>query len=240
MNARFTHPPERYRAESAPFPRWLIAALPLGLAIITSLAANFAPAIYETWLQDERTGLLEFIHFLFPALVALIAISMLMTPLVRGDPLKLVWVIAMVLGGVYLAGEEASWGQHWFGWGTPEGWQAVNDQQETNLHNTSHLLDQLPRAILRAGIMVTGLVVPWLLLNRPGVLPARFDFFYPPLATWPLAALVLAMEPVFQFKEAIRWSDWANIRPGEIDELFIVSFLLLYAIVLRRRARSRG
>ena len=238
MSERFTHPPERYRAESAPISAVWTVWLPLALALATALAANFAPAFYDRWLQDERTGLIEFIHFLFPALVALIAITMLSAPRVRRDPLKIAWVIAMALGGIYLAGEEASWGQHWFGWGTPEGWQAVNDQQETNLHNTSHLLDQLPRAILRTGIMVTGLIVPWLLLNRPALLPPRFDFFYPPLATWPLAAMILAMEPVFQFKEAIAWSDWAKIRPGEIDELFIVFFLLIYAIVLRRRARS--
>ncbi len=32
-------------------------------------------------------------------------------------------------------GEEASWGQHWLGFGTPEELKSLNAQQETNLHN---------------------------------------------------------------------------------------------------------
>lgn len=33
------------------------------------------------------------------------------------------------------AGEEISWGQRIFGWDTPEAWQELNAQKETNLHN---------------------------------------------------------------------------------------------------------
>ncbi len=40
------------------------------------------------------------------------------------------------LGSLYIAGEEMSWGQHFFHWNTPEYWAEVNRQQETNLHNT--------------------------------------------------------------------------------------------------------
>ena len=34
------------------------------------------------------------------------------------------------------AGEELSWGQHFFGWETPASWAAHNLQEETNLHNS--------------------------------------------------------------------------------------------------------
>lgn len=40
----------------------------------------------------------------------------------------------MVLVVVVLLGEEASWGQHWIGWSTPEAFEG-NIQNETNLHN---------------------------------------------------------------------------------------------------------
>jgi hypothetical protein len=42
----------------------------------------------------------------------------------------------------FVAGEEISWGQRIFGWVTPEIWQKINVQQETNLHNVNkHLFD---------------------------------------------------------------------------------------------------
>jgi hypothetical protein len=42
------------------------------------------------------------------------------------------WLAALLF---VCAGEEMSWGQRVFGWGTPEKWSAMNAQAETNLHN---------------------------------------------------------------------------------------------------------
>lgn len=54
---------------------------------------------------------------------------------------------ALILGILLIvgAGEEISWGQHWFHFATPESLKAVNDQNEFNLHNisthwTNHLM----------------------------------------------------------------------------------------------------
>ena len=41
----------------------------------------------------------------------------------------------VALGCFFVAGEELSWGQWIFGWGTPEALAAVNLQNETNAHN---------------------------------------------------------------------------------------------------------
>ena len=38
------------------------------------------------------------------------------------------WMVLLVLGSLYFAGEELSWGQHIFGWETSEYWQTLNDQ----------------------------------------------------------------------------------------------------------------
>lgn len=43
-------------------------------------------------------------------------------------------VSGLCLAVFLIAMEEASWGQHWFGWGTPEVF-AANRQNETNFHN---------------------------------------------------------------------------------------------------------
>src|SRR3546814_9825984 len=72
---------------------------------------------------------------------------------------------------------EASWGQHYAGWLTPENWQALNDQGETNLHNTSSWLDQKPRTLLEIGVIVGGILIPMLALRRPALREGRFAIF---------------------------------------------------------------
>ncbi len=49
---------------------------------------------------------------------------------------------------LYYFFEEISWGQHFFRWTSPDFFIAHNNQKETNLHNISNLLDQVPRSLL--------------------------------------------------------------------------------------------
>ncbi len=190
-------------------------------------------------MASERYGLLEFLHFFLPLITALIGLRLAFSKQVRADSFALFWCIALFVGGIYLAGEEASWGQHYIGWATPEAWIQANDQQETNLHNTSNLLDQLPRGILVAGIVVTGIIYPWLLLNRPGLLPKRFNFTYPPLALLPLATLTAACWIYRALNKGTELKAYLVYRPGEFQELFIVWFLCYYAFFLLWREKRR-
>ena len=230
---------QAYRAESAALsPFWTLWA-PLGTLAGLLALAYVAPGIYARHIQPEGFGLLEIAHVVLPAWVAVLGVMMLATPYMRADWLRVLWCAGLVVGGIYWAGEEASWGQHWFGWATPDGWQELNDQSETNLHNTSQLLDQLPRAILRAGIIGTGLIGPLFILYRPQWQPRRLLFSVVPLAGVPLAALVLAMEPLLYFKgwfQDLFDRSVFTIRAAEIDELYVAWYLVLYAIVLYRRA----
>lgn len=148
------------------------------------------------------------------------------------------WFSLMAIGGIYLGGEEASWGQHYAGWTTPDFWVGVNDQQETNLHNTSFLLDQYPRAILKVGIAIGALVIPWMLLNRPDKLPRQFDFIYPPLAMVPLALLVFATEIYNKLRGEVSWTIVKLVRGGEFQETFISWCLVFYAFSLLWRLQK--
>ena len=49
-------------------------------------------------------------------------------------------VLGVGLVFVFLGMEEISWGQHLFGWQTPEAFALLNDQGETNLHNLDNML----------------------------------------------------------------------------------------------------
>ena len=59
-----------------------------------------------------------------------------------------IFLTIKILALIYYLGEEISWGQHFFKWVSPEFFIINNNQAETNLHNISNLLDQLPRALV--------------------------------------------------------------------------------------------
>jgi hypothetical protein len=52
-----------------------------------------------------------------------------------------------------------SWGQHFFKWDTPSLFSEINDQNETNIHNTSNLFNQLPRNLLLIWCSLTFLTI---------------------------------------------------------------------------------
>src|SRR5690606_13691057 len=104
-------------------------------------------------------------------------------------PALVAWLALAALGCFYVAGEEISWGQHFLQWSTPEYWSALNDQQETNLHNVSSWLDQKPRALLEAGVVLGGIVAPALRALRPGLLRGLPDLLAPTAAALPSALL---------------------------------------------------
>ncbi len=133
----------------------------------------------------------------------------------------------------YVAGEEISWGQHFMAWSTPELWSAVNDQQETNLHNTTSWLDQKPRLLLELGVLTGGLILPLLMKYRPALVPARFAAIYPPpyFAFVALLALGVKLADIIADLAGIRLFE----RGSEVEELYLYYFVLLYLLDLRRR-----
>lgn len=151
----------------------------------------------------------------------------------RSAPIFL-WVLVAALACLYIAGEEVSWGQHFLNWTTPDYWKAVNDQHETNLHNTTSWLDQKPRLILLIGIVTGGIIFPLLARLKPGVLPQKFSILYPPALLMPVAFLVLGPYLVQEIAEHI-WAGGIFERVSEVQELYMYYFVLLYLIVLRRR-----
>lgn len=53
----------------------------------------------------------------------------------RGHAFLRVWLACLALLFIVVGGEEISWGQRLFGFGTPEGLAAINVQEEFTLHN---------------------------------------------------------------------------------------------------------
>lgn len=69
---------------------------------------------------------------------------------------------------LYYFFEEISWGQHIFGWETPDFFMKINSQNETNIHNTSSLLNQLPRNFLFIWCSFSFIFVKFLKFSNDG------------------------------------------------------------------------
>ncbi len=143
------------------------------------------------------------------------------------------WVLAWSLACIYFAGEEASWGQWYFHWNTPDFLIKLNNQGETNLHNMSSWLDQKPRVLVELFIFVAGFLIP---LRRAlggkkptirrGFLSAWKGWTYAPTALLPAGLLFVV----------IRIADWLpnpafkNLGSSELREFAIAWFLMWYLI----------
>ncbi|WP_397542778.1 hypothetical protein [Roseovarius salis] len=102
----------------------------------------------------------------------------------------------------FASGEEISWGQRLFGWGTPEFFARHNYQQETNLHNLmvgEHRLARTLFGSVLTTVLLLYLVVLPLLYTRFGALARLADRLAVPVP-WPrhgliaiLASLVVAV-----------------------------------------------
>jgi hypothetical protein len=148
-------------------------------------------------------------------------------------------VLVAALGSFYVAGEEISWGQHILNWSTPEYWAAINDQNETNLHNTSSWLDQKPRILLFVGICGAGLLVPALRRWKPAWLPARFTPLYPSDTLSVTALGVLLPYTVQEIAEHF-YNGGVFARVSEVQELYMYYFVALYLWDLYKREISKA
>ena len=152
------------------------------------------------------------------------------------------WIGLLVLGCIYYAGEEISWGQHWFGWATPEVWQNVNDQGETNLHNTSALLDQVPRMLLTLAAAIGGIIIPVFFKIRNVQLSADnfFAWLWPTYVNIPtclLAILVSLHEKAYELFDTTV-PNLLDIRAGETKECLLAIFLFMYIASFYKRLKQ--
>jgi hypothetical protein len=181
-----------------------------------------------TTLHTEG-GVHEIVQFLLLCAAFLVAARATFLPQLKGRLWLRGWTTLAALCCLYVAGEEMSWGQHILQWSTPDYWKQINDQQETNFHNTSSWLDQKPRLILEIGIIVGGLIFPLLQKYKPSLLPARFAVIYPAKQLWIIAGFVLFMKLADKFAPDMFYRD------SEVVEIYLFYFVLLYLIVLKRR-----
>jgi len=214
---------------------WLILPIAVG---VMPYAARFVGEHTDSLMYGEA-GLIEnlTVIFLFVAIVS--AVLFLMSNQTKFKFLS-VWMGIFLLGAIYYAGEELSWGQHLFGWSTPEQWTEINDQQETNLHNTSAFFDQIPRTLLSLGAIVGGVLIP---LYRKFTQHVRDENS---LVDWILPTFVCL--PSGLLTQLVSWQEIyevlgtdipvaLDISAGETKECMLALFLMMYALSIWYRNR---
>ncbi len=212
--------------------RFTLVWLPLLLLAAQLLIENMTTgALHDRMLTEN--GPVETLQFLLLLPAALVAVWLLLDLKFKPPVFLSLWALLAALGCFYVGGEEVSWGQHFLNWDTPAYWAALNDQEETNLHNTSAWFDQKPRLLLEIGVICGGLLLP--LYQRFGKkkLPVWLATIAPPGRFWLIALLVLVIKIADKFGGATEIYLFG--RASEVIEFYLFYFILLYLMDLRAR-----
>lgn len=217
-------------------PRWLWLYFPPALALLLLVSMFVAPDFaYMIIRQDHDNaggGLAE--HGTVAVLLPGFVLGCLAAKRVyRQDAWLAAWLATWALGALYFALEEASWGQWYFGWDSPEYFLEHNKQKETNLHNTFPWLNRLPRRLLELWIVVMGFIGPLVMLIRKKPwFEGRIWWAFPTLVCLPTATIYLAIR-------IARWFPAQHFRSVELREYYIGLFVTIFIASLWWRTRHR-
>ncbi len=217
---------------------WLL--LPIVVTLIPYIA-RIMGAHTDGYMYGEK-GFIENITVIF-LLTAIIACLLFLfaKEKIQFSGIK-AWMVLFLLSAIYYAGEEMSWGQHFFGWGTPDQWTEFNDQQETNLHNTAAIFDQIPRTLLSLAALIGGVLIP-IFRKYKNHIPSKesfFDWLLPTYVCLPAALLSLLVswhEKIYKLLE-VNIPAVLDIRAGETKECLLALFMMVYALSIWYRNRD--
>lgn len=130
----------------------IIAVVPI-IIMLGMIAIVPVPDLF-VWITAENS-VMEWLQFLLILISSLIFVRLSLGLFQSRQAMIGALYLAMALGTFFVAGEEIAWGQHIFGWSTPEALEAVNVQQETTLHNISSAHAIFVYAVMLAGLSGT-------------------------------------------------------------------------------------
>ena len=215
--------------------RFTYIVLPLILLVAQLVVENITTgAIHDRMLTEN--GPVETLQFIILLAAFYVSVRLLLDLKFKQPALLSVWALIAAFGCFYVGGEEVSWGQHFLNWNTPEYWAAINDQNETNLHNTSAWFDQKPRILLEFGIIVGGLLLPLYRRFSKKALPTWLAQIAPPDRLCFIALIVLFVKLADKFGGITEIYIFG--RASEVIEFYLFYFILLYVVDLRQTQSS--
>ena len=156
------------------------------------------------------------------------------------------------IGLIYYFFEEISWGQHLFQWDSPKFFLEFNNQNETNLHNISNLLNELPRSILLIWCSFSFLI--YNLINKKKKFNKYSSFIFPNKNLKKISFLLIFFvfpdfivdkfnlhpgHPVdytihIRFYEIVDFLSFNFIRLSELQELIFDYYILVHSYYLSK------
>jgi hypothetical protein len=185
------------------------------------------------WLLEENHPV-ELVSFLAAVAASIFSFGLLRhayitTGLARG------FFVLFGAAMFFLAMEEISWGQQFFGFSTPEAWRERNTQEELTLHNYNFkgvaFLEVYPLTFAVGGLVGIAL----------GVAKLIPDQIRPPVWIWPWFVVIAGHSGLDLFHEfaipSTRLDDVVN-HLDEAAEMLVALSALTYVLAKRRRAEG--
>lgn len=217
----------------APWAMRLLLLAPVLIMLIGASSALFGKNAYL--LITGEDGIAENLQVLIYMVTFILALSATRRYWQAKERLIALLYIALCLGLLFLTGEEISWGQRLFGWGTTGVFAEINQQQETNLHNIKGVQDLFKWVQLLVGAY--GLFLP-LIVKRWGIFPVFRKL---------LAAITPHESLIPYFGAMFFWKLYRNLLPApghwefrlaeynEVIELVLALGLFLFVVFQLRR-----
>ena len=220
--------------------------MPISIAVFSILITLIDPDGYRDWVKTEF-GLIENLTaaWMLPAMVFAFMSFRLRKWL--PDARLGSWMLLMMFGCIYFGGEEMSWGQHWLGFGTPDGMQIINEQSETNIHNiyiVEWFADHVPRALLTIACAVAIFVPLW--FQKKGITPdpgtSVHAWIWPTRDCMTVAITMFALRTPEKILEMFGHESPTIIdvaSGGEMKECLLSMFMMIYLASFYIRLRRQ-
>lgn len=201
--------------------------IPVASYIVILVVAASNPSLYVAVASGED-GVVELLHIALGLVGFLLALRLLYWFWTQKNKLGIAFAVFSALVCLYIALEEASYGQHMFGWEADGLFLEVNKQQETNLHNISSWFNEKPRVLLELAIILGGLLLPLFPNLFMRFVPAGLRAYAPTTLFLPTSILVV----VSRLPERLDLDGLkpiiGSIRHSEVQELYMFLFISLY------------
>lgn len=215
---------------------WIPVVSFLGLILLDF----WNPALFSAIATGED-GVIELTHIVLGFAGFVIALRLLLHYWRARNRLGISFALFSLAVCLYITLEEASYGQHLFGWKATGFFQEVNKQQETNLHNISSWFNEKPRVILELAIILGGLLLPLFPRQVLRFVPTGLHPYAPTWIFLPTSVLVVVSRLPERLELTGSTVFPGNIRYSEVQELYLFLFISLYLyFVLKLETRNRA